>query len=77
MIDRVTNLPTAKSGEHIRGLVRDQGYRIEDAHGFEVCFIFDQSKDEVARDIARALEQARDRGFEQGIALVRAALGLQ
>ena len=62
----------------IFGHVHEYGYRIEDEQGFEVCFIYenDLEKEFVANDIAAALEAARDRGFEQGIASIRAALGI-
>lgn len=81
MCDRVVNLPTKGSKERLVGVVKDYGYRIQLPDGLEVCIIPNASatglgEQGVANSIAQAIEYARDRGFDQGVASVRAALGL-
>lgn len=73
----IKNLPVPGSA-CLQGVADENGsIRIANAEGWLVAEISaGYSRQGVAERIARLLEDARDRGFEQGRAHVRRALGL-
>jgi len=53
------------------------GVTIVNAEGFIVCRIHAETPQGMADEIARAIEDARDQGFEHGREYVRRAMGCQ
>lgn len=70
-----TNLPP-KHGWDIEGVVTETGYRIQTEDGWEICTVSRATDEATARDIADAIQYARDRGYEQAQADMQRALGL-
>lgn len=77
MITEVRNLPNKMypKGE-IVGIVNQFGsIRIEDEHGYEiVTFQEHQNPEVMARDVAKAIELARNAGFRQGRQYVKSII---
>lgn len=69
------NLPNAKDADRIIGTVKDDGYVFCTGKGWRICEVDAATPEGRAAHMARLLEEARDQGFEQGRAYVRAALG--
>lgn len=77
MVWNVTNVPTAASGIGIECKPTENGdYRVQDAEGWEICTICGTTPASIADGIASMARLIRDRGFEQGRAHVRRALGI-
>jgi uncharacterized protein (DUF433 family) len=75
-MQHLTNLPTKASGVTIQGKVTGIGnIRIFTSDGWTICELYTHHPQALADDIAEAIRMARDSGFEQGRAHVRAALG--
>ena len=78
----MSNLPTRESGLDIVGKVRKNsqgeflGYLISDSHEWRITEIAAATPEGIASQIATAIREARDIGFEQGRAYVRKALGV-
>jgi len=76
------NLPVKDSNLEIKGVPWKNGkgeflgYLITDTHDWKICEIHDTTPEGVADQIATAIREARDTGFEQGRAHVRKALGI-
>jgi hypothetical protein len=75
---RLINLPTKGSEED--GIVcvytEERGYRVQDSKGSTIVEIDAMTSSGKADQIASAIRQARDAGFQQGLAHVRHALGI-
>jgi hypothetical protein len=77
----ISNLPTRESGLDIVGKVRKnaQGeflsYFITDSHEWKITEIMAATPEGIANQIATAIKEARDIGFEQGRAHIRKAIG--
>lgn len=78
----MSNLPTKDGGLTLIGKIRKdaqgevQSYLITDSHDWRVTEISVTTPEGIADQIAWAIKEARDIGFEQGRAHVRKALGL-
>ena len=77
----MSNLPTRESGLGIVGKVKKnaQGevlsYLIIDSHEWKITEIMAASPESIVDQIATAVKEARDIGFEQGRAHIRKAIG--
>jgi hypothetical protein len=76
------NLPTKESGVNIVSSVKKTSegelvrYSIHDDHNWKICEIDITTPEDIARQIATAIKEARDIGFEQGRAYIRRAMGV-
>jgi len=74
----ILGLPHPKSDIGIEGKYIDGVYRISTSEGWRICEIDNtENKQIIAERIAELIEIVRDRGFEQGRAYVREALGIK
>lgn len=77
----MSNLPTKESGLGIVGKVKKNsqgeflGYLIADTHEWRITEIAAATPEGIADQIATAIKEARDIGFEQGRAHIRKAIG--
>ena len=77
----MSNLPTKESGLDIIGKIRKNaqgeflGYLIADSHEWKICEISAATPEGIVNQIAIAIKEARDIGFEQGRAHIRKAIG--
>ena len=71
----LTNMPR-RGGPRLVATADDGIYRIVTEEGRGVCTVDAATPEGRARQIASLLEEAREIGFKQGLASVRAALGL-
>ncbi len=71
------NLPTAAANDPLKCTVSSRGsFVVYTSACRQVEELFNTTPERLASDIALAIEQARDSGFQQGLASVRRALGI-
>lgn len=75
---QMKNLPTQDSGIAIKTVVDGSGaIRVQTGEGWLITEIRTYTTEAMLFDIAAAIREARDIGFEQGLESIRRALGVK